>query len=338
MKIISLAQIGEFSLLKRLENKLNLKMSAGSGILIGIGDDAFAAKFTASKVLVVTNDVLVENIHFRRNWMLPHELGYKALAVNLSDLAAMGGARPLYAFVGLAVPGDTSVDFVDKLYIGMNKACAKHGSIIAGGDTVSSQKDIVISVTLIGDIDKKMLISRSNAKPGDLIFVTGTFGDSGAGLSILAKKGRVGGSRLEKKLTRKHLLPEPRLKIARLLSKTGKVTSMIDSSDGLAASLRFITEKSSCGADIFTEQIPLSRELRQFSLKNKRIKPLDLALNAGEDYELVFTVNPGGAEDIKNISSDITCIGVINDSRQIRYFTEDKLSNIEAKGYQAFIL
>jgi thiamine-monophosphate kinase len=337
MKKVSLAQIGEFSLLKRLENKLNLKSLAGSEILVGIGDDAFAAKFTAGKVLVVTNDVLVENIHFRRSWMLPHELGYKALAVNLSDLAAMGGARPLYAFVGLAVPCDTSVDFVDKLYIGMNKACAKHGSIMAGGDTVSSQKDIVISITLLGDIDKERLISRSNAKPGDLIFVTGTFGDSGAGLSILEKRGRVD-SRLEKKLIKKHLLPEPRLKTARLLSKTGKVTSMIDSSDGLAASLRFITEKSSCGANIFTEHIPLSRELRQFSLKNKRIMPLELALNAGEDYELVFTVCPGGAKDVKNISSDITCIGVINDSRRIRYFTEDKLSNINAKGYQAFSL
>ena len=336
MKKLSLHQIGEFRLLKRFEKKLSPGKKGGSRIVTGIGDDAFAVKFPGGKILLATKDVLVENTHFRRRWIKPQELGYKAVAVNLSDLAAMGGAKPLYAFVGLAVPGDISVDFVDKLYIGMNKACSKFGSIIAGGDTVSSKKDIVISITLLGEIERKMLVTRSGAKPGDLVFVTGVFGDSGAGLKILEKSGRPVGI-LENKLIRKHLLPVPRLETARRLSRTGKITSMIDSSDGLAASLKFITEKSSAGADICIETIPVSDELKMFSVKNKKIKPLELALNGGEDYELVFTVKPGGAKAVKKAVGDITCIGVVSARRGVRYLDGGRPAALNANGYQAFV-
>jgi len=335
MKKTLLSGIGEFSLIKRIEKKLFRGLPGASRVLIDIGDDAFAARFSAGRVLVATNDVLVENVHFRRGWISPAELGYKALAVNLSDLAAMGGAKPLYAFSGLAMPAGTAVDFVDKLLTGMNRACAEFGFIVAGGDTVSSKKDIVISVTLLGEIDPGRLIRRSGAKPGDIIYVSGSFGDSGAGLKILEDKAR-GGSAFEKALVKKHLLPVPRMELAGRLSKTGKVTAMIDSSDGLAASLKFISEKSSVGADIFTDLIPISKELKKLSLTNRKLKPLWLALNGGEDYELVFTVKPGGARTVENISPDITRIGVVNGSGRVKYFSGGSAVNIEAAGYQAF--
>ena len=336
MKKILLKKFGEFRLLKRLEKKICRSEKYGKRILIGLGDDAFAASFSKSKILVATNDVLVENVHFRRKWIQPQELGYKALAVNLSDLAAMGGASPLYAFVGLAMPGDISVDFVDKLYTGMNKACKEYGFIIAGGDTVSSKKDIVISITLLGEIKRKNLISRSGAEPGDIVFVTGALGGSAAGLDILERKGRMAGSP-EKYLINKHLLPVARIKTAELLSKTGHVTSMIDSSDGLAASLNFISDKSGVGMDIDVEKIPVSAELWKYSLMNPKINPIDLALNGGEDYELVFTAKPALVKIMKNISKDITCVGAVNGGRRVKYYSCGNPVKIDAQGYQAFV-
>jgi len=336
MKKPSLGQLGEFRLLKRLEKTIYRGDKNEKRILVDIGDDAFAVSFSKSKILVATNDVLVENVHFRRNWIQPQELGYKALTVNLSDLAAMGGASPLYAFVGLAMPGDISVDFVDKLYTGMNKVCKEYGFIIAGGDTVSSNKDIVISITLLGEIERKRLISRSGAKPGDLVFVTGTFGDSAAGLNILEKKGRASGL-MEENLINKHILPIARMKTAELLAKTGYVTSMIDSSDGLAASLNFISDRSGVGIDADVQKIPISAELWKYSLINPKINPIDLALNGGEDYELVFTAKPSLLRKIKNISKDITCIGTVNNSKRVKYYSCGNPVKINAGGYQAFV-
>jgi thiamine-monophosphate kinase len=335
MKNTLLNDVGEFRFLKRLENKLQLKKSGKSRIVVDIGDDAFAAEFSGDKILVATNDVLVENVHFRKCWIRTWELGYKAVAVNLSDLAAMGGAKPLYAFVGLAVPGRLSVNFVDKLYSGMARACSQFGCRIAGGDTVSSLRDIVISITLLGKIDRKRIVTRSGAKPGDLIYVTGCFGDSAAGLRLL-ESGRKTLQAFEKKLVKKHVLPFPRIDAAMKLSKTGAITSMIDSSDGLAASLKFITDKSRVGAEISTEKIPVSEELTKLSSKNRRINPLKLALGGGEDYELVFTASPEAGRIVQRTSKDITLIGAITKSSGIKYLSNGNKTKIALRGYQAF--
>lgn len=335
IKNMKLSQAGEFGLLKRLETRLVRQSPAGKGLVVDIGDDAFAAVLPAGKLLVATKDMLVENIHFRRRWIGPAELGYKAMAVNISDLAAMGGAAPTHALVGLALPGDISVDFVDKLYIGFNKACSKYGFRISGGDTVSSSKDIVISITLLGEIGRNRLITRSGARPGDLVFTTGCFGDSGAGLYLLEKPSKAVHS-YEKKLVDKHLRPLPRLEAAQRLSATGYVTSMIDSSDGLAASLGFICEKSRAGISVDTEKISVSKELLELSFKDRKVSPLRLALAGGEDYELVFTAKPAGLERVKKAAGDITCIGVVTETKGVKYMTNGTAVKLGFKGYQAF--
>jgi len=331
-----LDNVGEYGLLKRLEKKLVSRSLPKGRVIVGIGDDAFAAILSKNKVLVVTKDMLVEDIHFRRRWIKPEDLGYKSMVVNLSDLAAMGGAKPLYALVGLGLPGDISVDFVDKLYIGLNKACSKYGCMIAGGDTVSTKKDIVISITLIGEMDKDKLVTRSGARPGDLVCVSGNFGDSAAGLHLL-EKGRIKADSCGKKLIQKHLLPVPRLELAKKLSETGHVTSMIDSSDGLAASLKFITEKSCVGAEIDIEKIPVSKELLELSFKDRVVNPLRLALGGGEDYELVFTANPKVINNIKRFAEDIACIGVITKKKGLNYMSNGRAVKFGTLGYQAFI-
>jgi thiamine-monophosphate kinase len=247
----------------------------------------------------------------------------------------MGGAKPLYALIGLGLPGDISVDFVDKLYIGLNKASSKYGFIIAGGDTVSTKKDIVISITLIGEIDKKRLITRSGARPGDLVFVSGSFGDSAAGLYLL-EKGRKNAASYTKKLIEKHLLPVPRLEAAIKLADTGCVTSMIDASDGLDASLKFITQKSRAGAEIDIDKIPVSKELLELSFKDSSVNPLRLALGGGEDYELVFTARPGAIETVKRAAKDITCIGVVTKKKELKYISNGTPVKFGKLGYQAF--
>ena len=304
--------------------------------MIGPGDDTFVAKLPPGLLLAATKDLLVENVHFRLDWITPEQLGYKAMAENLSDLAAMGACIPLYALIGLAMPGDTPVDFVDKLYTGMNKIGKKNKLIIAGGDIVSTKKDIVISITLIGGIKKEHVVTRSGAEAGDKIFVTGTFGDSGAGLKIL-EKGMKKHSRAEKYLINRHLMPEPRMKEAEIISRNKLATSMIDSSDGLAASLKFIAQASGTGADVDLDRVPVSKQLSSMPEKSLKAGYIGLALNGGEDYELVFTVKPGKFNLVKKLVPGASYIGEITKTGGVKYFKNGLQVKINAGGYQHFL-
>ena len=248
-----LQDIGEFGLIKRIAEGEKI---SDKEVVVGIGDDTAVLKYKKNLYLLLTTDILIEDVHFDKK-AAPFQIGYKALAVNISDIAAMGGI-PKYVLVSLGLKKNTSLKFVDELYQGIRSLAKKFKVKIVGGDTVASSK-IVISVALTGEVEKKYLTLRKGAKIGDKIYVTG----------------RLGGS-----ISGKHLSFIPRLKEARYLVENLHPTSMIDISDGLLSDLRRICEASGLGAKICQEKIPLSKEAT--SSEN--------ALTGGEDFELLFTL------------------------------------------------
>lgn len=296
MRPETLRDIGEFGLIKRIAGRPAKKPS----VLAGIGDDAAVISVGAALrgrpkkgtrtwvPLLITTDTLVEDVHFWAD-SPPSELGWKALAVNISDIAAMGGI-PQYYLMSLSLPDRISIEYLDLLISGMKTAARRYGLSLVGGDTTSSPDRIYISVTVIGVASDGVLL-RSGARPGDTVFVTGTLGDSALGLKILEeeriiKKKRGSRGPEVKTIIKRHLKPTPRVKEGVLLSKCGIVSSMIDISDGLLADLGHICEESRAGARLLLDQLPLSRGFRSLSMDYGGI---DLALSGGEDYELLFT-------------------------------------------------
>lgn len=321
--------LGEFDLIKR--------MSAGivptrRSVIVGIGDDCAAMEPSKGKVQLVTTDMLVEDVHFRASTAEPFQIGWKSLAVNISDVASMGG-EPTYAFVSIGLPRETKVEFVDALYSGMRRVANDYSVDIVGGDTVSSPQ-IIINIALLGEVEKENLILRAGAKTGDAIVVTGSLGGSDAGFAILEHDLPIEG-------TERHLLPVPRVREGRLLARSGYVTSMIDISDGLASEVHHICEMSVKGAKVFMKDIPLFYNVHQVAELTGR-RPYSLALHGGEDYELLFTCHPDKvsilAEDMrKECDTPLTIVGRIVDGYSI---TIEDLSGriipLPPRGYDHF--
>lgn len=339
-----LSQIGELNLLDQIRKDFPQK--AGN-IAVGIGDDAAVIK-PVSKYLLVTTDMMVEGVHFDLRFMTPLQLGFKLISVNVSDIYAMGG-KPCYCLLNVALNGNMHAEFIDMLFGGVKEALGLYRTVLVGGD-LSAADRISLSATVIGYAGK--YITRSGAKAGDRIYVTGTLGDSACGLEVLkrvrkhfpmqkAAKGialRVKSkntafsklARLGLKyeaaepLLRRHLLPE-----ARDPSRFVKcATSMIDVSDGLLIDLTRLCGESNVGARIYAENIPLSQELKSVASK-LGISPLELALSGGEDYELLFTAPPG-----KRV--DAAYIGDITESGRVIVDSDGKEKPFTAKGYQHF--
>lgn len=286
----SLGNLGEFAWLRRLLPKLFWPSSLDPQLCIGPGDDAGVLRISRQKALVATTDAMVEGVHFERAWFPWEALGEKILAVNLSDLAAMGKVRPLAALVTVAMPGDTPVDCVDKFYKGL-ESCARRWKVgLLGGDTVGSKAGWFLSLTLLGEADPRRLLTRQGARPGDWVVVTGALGQAAAGLEAL-QTGRQGWT-WTKPLVQAFTAPQPRFLEAAVLGETQWATSLMDSSDGLEASVRLLAEASGgLGAEIEIERLPVSRPLQRWADHQRR--PVSAyALSGGEDYELVFTVPP----------------------------------------------
>lgn len=268
--------------------------SKNASILYGIGDDAAVLKL-GNKKLLITTDSLQEHIHFEWKYTSAFLLGRKSLAVNLSDIAAMGG-RPLWAVLALAIPRHERKDRVQKFMKGLQFSARQQGVFIVGGDTDHSQKDWKITITLLGEA--KHPIYRNGAKVGDDIWVTGFLGCSALGLEIL-RKGEAYFARTKnvKKFINAHLNPPPRVSAGRVLSKNKLAHSMIDVSDGCLLDLERLCEASHVGAEIEWENVPLNSgflELCQDLKKNPQV----LALSGGEDYELLFAASPKKRNEI----------------------------------------
>lgn len=298
--------IGELGLIGRIAKKIRLDKT----VIKGIGDDTAVIKWTGSKYLLFTCDMLIEDVHFRRRAATPFQIGWKALARNLSDIAAMGGA-PRYALVSVGLDPNLPVSFADGIFDGMNALAKKFKVNIVGGDTSRSKK-IVIDISLIGEVEKNKLTLRSGAREGDAIFVTGLLGGS---------------------IKAKHLNFTPRLDEARALVENYKINSMIDVSDGLLLDLWRLLDASSSGALIYEDLVPLSSQAGSFKE----------AVAGGEDFELLFTMPPSEAERfmksyLKKITIPVSLIGEITSKgRGYRLIGSDwKEKKITNKGYLHF--
>ena len=278
-----LADRGEFALLERLGLLAPPGSAPGSG---RSGDDAAVLR-CGSGFLLFTADALVEGVHFRRDFTSARDLGYKALAVNASDVAAMGGT-PWCFTVSLVAPGTLDEGWVMELYQGLGEAASRFGCHLAGGDTAGG-RDVVVSVALLGRAERP--VYRSGARPGDHLYVSGWPGESAAGLAVLERGGRSGPA------GERPLRPEPRLALGAALARRGLATAMLDVSDGLLQDLGHLLRASAVAAEVWAERIPLSPALQEAARAVSR-DPLDFALAGGEDYELLFTAPPDRAAEV----------------------------------------
>ncbi|MHC1605080.1 MAG: thiamine-phosphate kinase [Candidatus Methanofastidiosia archaeon] len=312
---------GEFGLIKRLADK----KTDDPAIVKGIGDDCSVLKYVDGKYLLVTTDMLVENIHFNLKWQSPFQVGVKLMEANVSDIVAMGGT-PKYALLSMSIKKDTSVEFMDELYRGIYASSNRHNIALIGGDTIHGT-EYAFSVTLLGEVDKKLLRLRSMARVGDLICVTGRLGGSSAGLILLSHD--------KKDYSSRYLEPRSRsAEEGRTIAK--HANAMIDVSDGLGSEVRHICDESNTGARIDFEKIPLSDAVIE-AVKFVSQDPHYLALYSGEDFEIVFTLSKENVAKLRKEFSDFNVIGKIIDDKEGVYISKGK-QKIEIKGgYDHFL-
>ena len=312
MKVSELGEFGLIDLLaKMVSSSRNNKSEPHQQLIIGIGDDAAVWHDDAS-IKLATVDSLIQDVHFSLSTISWKELGWKALAVNLSDIAAMGG-MPKYALVSLALPGDTEVEDVTALYQGMMELARQFQVAIVGGDTCKAPV-VSITVTVLGSSQGQNILRRATARPGDNIAVTGYLGSAAAGMEMLTNK-----LQFEPEVTTylrdAFLRPRPRIAEGQLLVKQGVVTA-IDISDGLLSDLRQICKASQVSARVEVDRLPVQSAVRD----NFGERALELALAGGEDYELLFTAS---AEVINRVKREAPCPVTI-----IGEITEDKAGEL----------
>ena len=339
-----LSSLGEFGLIDRIASRIKI---VDRSTVRGIGDDAAVIDPSASGEClhqVVTTDMLVEGVHFDLSYVPLRHLGYKAIAVNLSDLYAMN-AMPKQVTVSLALSNRFPVEAIDELYDGMMRACDHHGVDIIGGDTCSSRSGAIISITAIGSAKGSDIVYRNGARANDLLVVSGDLGGAYMGLQILEREKYVfKETGAQPDLTghdyilERQLKPEPRRDIIDLLKKLGvRPTSMIDISDGLASDVMHIARNSGVGVRIYDDKLPIDPHTystaREFDLD-----PSMCALNGGEDYELLFTIAQADHDKIKG-NPDLTIIGHMTDPADGCVLV-DKVGGIHqlrAQGWDAFL-
>lgn len=337
-----IAALGEFGLIKHLTKNFNPKNSSSDR---SIGDDA-AIINPENKKVVVTTDVLAEGVHFNLGYVPLKHLGYKAVVVNLSDIAAMN-AVPTQILVAIAVSNRFPVEALDEIYDGIYTACEKYGVDLVGGDTTSSNSGLVITITAIGLENSEKLINRNGAKPNDLLVVTGDLGGAYLGLQILEREHAIFLSNPNVQpemegydyLLERQLKPEARTDIKKILEELDiQATSMIDISDGLASEILHLSDQSKVGFRLYEEKIPLD-PLTISTAEEFNLNPVMAALSGGEDYELLFTIAPKDFEKIKN-HPDFTIIGHAVDLEQGNFMVlrgSNELSQITAQGWDAFL-
>src|SRR5262245_15818824 len=278
----------EFDLIGRISRRYG---RPGASIIQGIGDDAAVVASQPDQWLILTTDLLAEDVHFDRRTATWTDIGFRAAIANLSDIAAMGGT-PLYLLTALAIPQRTLGREVDLCYRGMMAACRPYKVRLIGGDTSASSSGWFLSITLIGSVSPQRALFRHGARVGDGIYVTGTLGDSLAGLTLLQSASRTSHKPLSagqrQMLINRHLRPTARVSVGRWLSQERLATSAIDLSDGLSGDLRHICKESHVGAEVDIAALPLSPACRAFS-DEKKTDPSALTLTGGRDYELLFT-------------------------------------------------
>lgn len=320
MERTELNTLGEFGLIDRIKSKFTNK---NAETIKGIGDDA-AVIDVGDKYMLVTTDILFEGIHFDLSYTPLRHLGYKAVAVNISDIAAMNGiAKQITVTIGLS--NRISVEAIDELYEGIKFACESYNVDLIGGDTSASASGFVVSITATGFVDKDKIVYRNGAKPNDILCVTGDLGAAYFGLQVLEREKQVylANPSMQPELTEKEYLvgkilkPEARTDIIHELNELGVVpTSMIDISDGLASELLHICTQSGVGAMVFEDKLPIE-DITMLTATEFNVSPITAALNGGEDYQLLFTVKQADFDKIQKVS-DVLPIGYMTQDTAVQ--------------------
>lgn len=293
----------------------------GVKITLSIGDDSAILTAPAGRELLVTTDLSVEGVHFRHGWHPPESVGHRCLVRGLSDIAAMGG-EPMAAFLSLAIPAELPQRWVDLFLRGFLKLATTHGVALAGGDISQSKSGVVADVIVVGSTPKKTAVRRSGAQAGDVIYVTGSLGESAAGLARMTRaKFHVSPARVKR-----HLFPVPRLEVAQWLRARKLPTAMIDISDGLSTDLAHICEESRLGATLNEPMIPIAQGAT-----------LAQALHGGEDYELLFTAQPSTQVPVEIAGVSVTEIGWMTREKQLLITDlKSKARRLRTGGWQYF--
>jgi thiamine-monophosphate kinase len=290
-------------------------------LLVGIGDDAAVVEPERNRVEVLTVDALVEGVHFDRAFVPPDAIGHRALAVNLSDLAAMG-ATPRLALLSMALPAALPLADFDGLIAGFTALAAAHRLHLAGGNLTHTTGPMMLDVTLLGNVKRRQALRRSGARPGDVLYVSGTLGAAGAGLRMLQERNRLptaedraddGVEDTAEHCIARYLRPEPRVRLGTLLSRNRAATACMDLSDGLADAVRQVARASGVGAIIDREALPIAPAARDW-LGARGLDPVDVAMSAGDDYELLVAAGPRGGRRLaaatRGAGVPLTRIGV----------------------------
>ncbi|MDD3877540.1 MAG: thiamine-phosphate kinase [Bacteroidales bacterium] len=331
--LTNISSLGEFGLIDHLTKEIK---PINKSSLVGIGDDAAVLDYGDKQILVST-DLLVENVHFDLIYTPLKHLGYKAAVVNFSDICAMNGI-PRQITVSLAISSKFSVEAIEELYEGIKLACKKYNVDIIGGDTTSSVSGLMISITVIGEAEKDKIVYRHGAEEGDLIFVSGNIGAAYMGLLILEREKAVYKEQSDMQpdlegfdyLLERQLKPEARLDIIQKLKELDVVpTAMIDISDGLGSEILHICKQSGVGCNVYDNKFPLD-PLTISTAENFGIMPEVAALSGGEDYELLFTIKQSDYEKLKDVE-DLTPIGHITGKNALAYVVGASGGAVEIK-------
>lgn len=345
--------LGEFDFINSVRRQAEKREGRPTGLLTGIGDDAAVVISRAESLSVITTDLLIEDVDFRRRWMPPYLLGHKALAVSLSDIAAMG-VRPRWVLVSIGVPGSLWKTTLPKeFYRGLFTLADQHDVTLIGGDVSATPDRIIVNSTVIGEAKQRRHLLRSGARPGDLIFVTGQLGGASAGLRLLEAGGRLPERAIRLRsgmppsgrwqfaapelLMLRHLRPLPRVSWGLLLGEQRLATAMIDISDGLSSDLSHLAQASGVGALLEAVRIPVDRLIEQVAIEHS--DALSLALHGGEDFELLFTVRPRNLvrlpKEVEGIPA--TLIGEVTDEGgRLRIKERNRTRALKPRGFVHF--
>lgn len=341
-QLTPISALGEFGLIKRLTEKFSLVNKSSE---LSVGDDA-AVIDSEGKKIVVTTDVLAEGVHFNLGYVPLKHLGYKAVVVNLSDVAAMN-AVPTQILVSVAVSNRFPVEALDEIYAGIKLACDYYKVDLVGGDTTSSTSGLVMSITAIGMESADKIVKRSGAKTNDLLVVSGDLGGAYLGLQILEREHSVFLANPDMQpemegydyILERQLKPEARTDVKKILEELDVLpTSMIDVSDGLASEILHLSDQSKIGFRLYEEKIPMDT-LTITTADELNLNPVMCALSGGEDYELLFTISPNDYDKIKN-HPDFTVIGHAVDLDQGNFMVargSNELVAITAQGWDPFL-
>ncbi len=340
-KTTNISELGEFGLIDHLTNKFELK---NTNSLLGVGDDAAVIAISEEEVMLLSTDMLIEGIHFNLMYMPLKHLGYKAVAVNVSDICAMNGTAEQIT-VSLAVSSRFPLEALEELYDGIRIACENYEVDLVGGDTTSSTSGLIINISVVGRVKKEEITYRSGAKEMDLLVVTGDLGAAYIGLQVLEREKEVfkANPTIQPDLDghdyiiERQLKPEARKDIIGFLKELEVVpTSMIDISDGLASEIIHLCKASNVGCYVYDEKIPIDAKTSMMAI-DFNLDPSTCALNGGEDYELLFTIKQTDFEKIQS-NPNMTVIGHITDATDGIYFIDKNGSalELEAQGWKHF--